>query len=118
MEIKAFDKEKRTNYLLVGKVCTLQDYDEIHNLIRNNVKLTNKIIIIDLARITFISSQGLGSLISLFNSLKNSDIQLVLYNPRGEIKQELEMSGITMVIPTVYSDEELEKMIAMKNKRK
>ena len=78
----------------------------------------NRIIIIDLARITFISSQGLGALISLFNSIKASDIQMILFNPRGEIKQELEMAGVTMVIPTVFSDEELEQMIAMKDKRK
>ncbi len=111
MELKAFDKAKRTFYLLVGKVCTLQDYEEIHNLVRNNLELTNKIIIIDLARITFISSQGLGALVSLFNSFEGTDIRLVLYNPRGEIKQELELAGVTMAIPTVYSEEELEQVI-------
>ncbi len=118
MEIKSFDKNRRTYYVLIGKVCTLHDYEELHSVIHDNVKLTNKIIIIDLSRITFISSQGLGSLISLSNSLRGTDINIYLFNPRGEIKQEIEMAGVNMVIPTAYSEDELEKMIKVKKNRK
>ena len=117
MEVKIFKKKNRTYFLLIGKVCTLNDYTEIQNLIRNNVKLTNKKIVIDLSKITFISSQGLGSLIALFNSLRGTDINFILFNPRGEIRQELEIAGINMVIPTAYTEKELEQIIKMKKKK-
>lgn len=118
MDVRAFKKDNRTVYRLVGKVCTLDDYEVLQSLIRDNVKITSKVIVIDLSRITFISSQGLGSLVALSNSLRGSDINLFLFNPRGEIKSEIELAGINMVIPTAYSEDELDKMVALRKSKK
>jgi anti-anti-sigma factor len=81
----------------------------------NNTKVTGNFLIIDLRRLTFTSSHGLGELISISNSLKKRSKSPVFFNPRDEIRSIVKISGIDTVITIVESEEELVKIIGEKN---
>ena len=108
--MKEFKKDDHAVIMPVGKMCDLTDYEELKDSI-DKVKVEINTIVIDLSRITFITSQGLGLFISLSKMLQDSDKKLILFNPRPDIKKTIEIAGINLVIKTVYSDEELEQAI-------
>lgn len=110
MEIKISEKDTHIRVLPVGKMCDLPDYEEFKNTI-HIIKQDINTIVIDLNRITFITSQGLGLFISISKMLQGSGKNLILFNPRVDIKKTIEIAGINLVIKTVYSEEELEKAI-------
>lgn len=110
MEMKIFKKDDHAGILPVGKMCDLTDYEDLKNSI-DTVKKEVHTIVIDLSRITFITSQGLGLFISLSKMLQDSDKRLILFNPRPDIKKTIEIAGIDLVIKTVYSEEDLEQAI-------
>ena len=53
-------------------------------------------IIIDLFRLSFISSQGLGLFVTTFSELKKKDCELVLNRPKGCVKEMIDLSGFDM----------------------
>jgi len=111
MEIMPFEKiENTTGISLIGKLCTLNDYQQLRNQI-TNLKIEGKHLILDLSRLTFSSSHGLGILIGMSNKLNTTDIELVLYNPREEIRSVLSVSGIDKKIKTVYTEEQLRQAL-------
>lgn len=52
-----------------------------------------KNIAVDLYRLSFISSQGLGLFVTTFSELKKKDCELVLNRPKGCVKEMIELSG-------------------------
>ena len=110
MEMKVFKKEDHAGIMPVGKMCDLTDYEDLKDSI-DKVKEEVNTIVIDLSRITFITSQGLGLFISLSKMLQDSDKRLILFNPRPDIKKTIEVAGINLVIKTVYEEEDLEQAI-------
>jgi anti-anti-sigma factor len=53
-------------------------------------------IIIDLFRLSFISSQGLGLFVTTYSELKKKDCELVLNRPKGCVKEMIDLSGFDM----------------------
>lgn len=64
-----------------------------------------KQIIVDLFRLSFISSQGLGLLVTTFSELKKKDCELILSRPKGCVKEMIDLSGFDMFMKVVESDE-------------
>lgn len=83
--------------------------DEL-NLFRKQIKELYdtgvKQIIIDLFRLSFISSQGLGLLVTTFSELKKKDCELILSRPKGCVKEMIDLSGFDMFMKVVESDED------------
>ena len=111
----SFNKfEKTAGISLIGKLCTLNDYQQLRNHM-TNLKMEGKYLVLDLSRLTFSSSHGLGILIGMFNKLKTTNIELVLYNPRDEINSILSISGIDKKIKTIHHEEQLRQMLEAVN---
>jgi anti-anti-sigma factor len=66
-----------------------------------------KKIVIDLSRMSFISSQGIGAMVVLFKTLSVQDILVVFYKPEGCVKELIEISGLAMVMKIAFTEEEL-----------
>ena len=62
--------------------------------------------LVDLSALDFISSLGMGMLVSCARSLQRSGARMVLLNPRPEIEEALKAVGIDQGIPIVRSVEE------------
>ncbi len=105
MEIQSFDSYTETGISIIGKLCTLNDYQQLRNYF-NNMKIRGNYLIADLSRLTFTSSHGLGEFMAIANTLVRRKKKLVLFNPRNEINSVLTLAGIDQVVK-VYLNEEV-----------
>lgn len=113
MEITVFNKINGISGIsLIGKLCTLNDYQQLRNHF-NNVSIESRCAIIDLTRLTFTSSHGLGIFLGISRRLKTVKKELVLFNPRDEIKAVLTLAGIDKEILVASDSEELQQLINM-----
>jgi anti-anti-sigma factor len=62
--------------------------------------------LVDLSGLEFISSLGMGMLVSCARSLQRFGAKMVLLNPRPEVEETLKAVGIDQGIPIVRSAEE------------
>jgi anti-anti-sigma factor len=62
--------------------------------------------LVDLSALDFISSLGMGMLVSCARSLQRHGARMVLLNPRPEVEETLKAVGIDQGIPIVRSEEE------------
>ena len=60
-------------------------------------------IVVELSRVSFISSAGIGVLMGVRRVLANGGGSIVLAAPHGEVAQVLSMSGVGKVIPVAAS---------------
>jgi anti-sigma B factor antagonist len=63
-------------------------------------------VIIDLSRVTKIDSAGLGQLMSCYSHLVRNQGALKVLNPRPEIKNLLDMTGISTLIESYQNEQE------------
>jgi len=97
---------------LYGQLWQRQDMRELKDGVEK-VKTQNiKYIVLDLDRLSFLDSDGLGVIIKVFNSLKEAGGQLLLFRPQGPVKDLLELSVVDSFIPVVETEKELNEKIA------
>jgi len=66
-----------------------------------------KKIIVDLFRVSFINSQGLGLLATLFTQAKKRECELIISRPKGSVKEMIELSEFNMFMRVIESEDEL-----------
>ncbi len=113
MEITPFEDFSESGITIIGKLCSLNAYQQLRNYF-NNMKIVNNYLIVDLRRCTFTSSHGLGELVAISNSLTRRRKKLILFSPREEIFNVITLSGIDQVITVLHSAEEVEKECSIK----
>jgi anti-anti-sigma factor len=86
------------------KADILQLYEEVDKCMTQNIRL----IILDLERLTFLGSMGLGAIAKVFTNLRDNNCALVLYKPTEGVKESIEISGFTSIMSLVESREELD----------
>ncbi|WP_242917555.1 STAS domain-containing protein [Pontibacter liquoris] len=70
------------------------------------LKSTTKAILIDCNDLTYISSAGLGAVLSTFHDCKHRSVKLFLFGVQPRIKNILCILGLEKVIPIVATEEE------------
>lgn len=79
---------------------------ELEELRREVLEQSDSRVIIDLSRVTRIDSAGLGQLMSCYSHLVKNRGALKVLNPAPEIKNLLDMTGISTLIPTFHDEQE------------
>ncbi|MDQ1474017.1 MAG: anti-sigma factor antagonist [Bryobacterales bacterium] len=93
----------RSNAELTHKANTLEE------LRREVLEQSDSRVIIDLARVTKIDSAGLGQLMSCYSHLVRNQGSLKVVNATPEIKDLMDMTGISTLIPAFSSEQEAMK---------
>ena len=68
----------------------------------NIIAGSQKAVLIDLAKVTFIGSMGLRSLVLPARAIKNRGGKIALLNPNENVAQVLKTSGIDTMLPVYY----------------
>lgn len=71
-------------------------------------------LIVDLARVTFIDSSGLGVILGRYRKIKAKNGKMVLCALNPNVKRILELSGILSFIPVALTEGDARKMIEQK----
>lgn len=92
---------------MIGQFWEPNDFVLFQEHIKELLDKGGKRIVIDLSRVSFISSQGLGLLVTAFNNVKERGGELIMLKPKGCVKEMMEISGFNIFMKIVESDKEL-----------
>lgn len=111
MEIAASKKGNRKTYSFIGKLCTPDDVARLGDQL-GDVADGTKQVLVDLSRLTFTNSHGLGRLVGINRTLHEVGVKLVLLAPRPDIRDAIELSSIHTLIPVVDTQEDADRAFA------
>ena len=97
--------EKSATIQMIGQFWKQDELNHFKKQIKELCDTGVKQITVDLFRLSFISSQGLGLLVTTFSELKKKDCELILSRPKGCVKEMIELSGFDMFMKVVQPDE-------------
>ncbi len=92
---------------LIGKLDSA-GYNQVDLKFTSHCSGTNVRVIVDLSEVDFLASIGIRMLTMNAKSLSSRNGKLVLLNPTTEVKNVLDMTGISPIIP-IYMDFESAK---------
>jgi len=70
--------------------------------------------LVDMSKVTFIASMGIRMLISCAQSLHHAGMKIILIQPQPLVKNALDMTGITALIPIVPDFKQAMALLANK----
>lgn len=109
MEINiSYPKGEYAHMQLVGQLWEHEEFTLFKNNILSLLKKDIKKIVVDLGRLSFISSEGLGLIVTMFNDAKNAGAEIIIYKPKGCVREVLEISGFDSFMKIMYSKEQLQ----------
>lgn len=101
------DMEQQQDTLLVrlGGDLDLGVADKLRKMLDNQLIEKNiKFLVINLSRVTFIDSSGLGVLLGRYKRLVHSGGKVILVGAQPQVKRILELSGLLQIMEE-YQDE-------------
>ena len=106
--IKVIDKTTDAVAVLVleGKLTGLEGRGVIQEKVRESTKGKIDNVVLDLHRVTWIDSTGLGELIASLSSIKKKGGNLVLTNIQSPVQSLLKMTNLDQIFQTYGSVEE------------
>ena len=104
-----FNKSELYNAVVVsfqGKLMGGPDMADFHDFLKETTDSNKKNIIVDLSKVKYVNSSGIGSLISGFTSIKNAGGELVLSGLSPKIKGVLSITKLNSIFKIYDSQEE------------
>ncbi len=68
--------------------------------------------IVDLSRMSFIASLGMGVLVSAYKGLKRKGAKIVLLNPQPDVELALGAARLKEILPIAHSEADAERLLA------
>lgn len=94
-----------------GKLAGLEGKGKIQEKVRELIKKKFKKIILDLSKVNWVDSTGLGELIASLSSIQKQDGNMVLANIQAPVQSLLKMTNLTQIFETYENvDQALNKM--------
>jgi anti-anti-sigma factor len=112
MQIQVDESREPVCISLTGKMWSPKDLAELEIAVIVLKDKQYSTMILDMSGISFISSHGLGFLVKLGDMVQKAGKKMILYQPREEIQELIELSAVNKVIPLVMNDEELAQALA------
>ncbi len=88
---------------LEGDVLGGPDANQLHTRLRELLAANKKHIVIDLSKVEYMNSSGLGMMTSALTTVRNAGGDLRLANPAERIKSLLVITKLVQVFPTFDS---------------
>ncbi len=101
------ESESHGTIQMIGQFWERKDFVLFHEQVQALLEKGVVRIIVDLSRVTFISSQGLGLLVKVFSEVKENKGELLLFKPTGCVGEVIEISGLDLSMKIISSDKEL-----------
>ena len=108
MEITVTENDMFTRLGIMGHFFDQNDFETLKRNVEKQIS-ESKNVVIDISRLTFLSSRGLGTFITLSRLCQEKNLDLVLYCPREEILDTIEVSGINLVVDVTDNEDYIVK---------
>lgn len=93
--------------VLMGQLWQTDDLNAVEETIDNLIKQKIIKVVLDIDRLGFINSAGLGLLARVHTRLQDAGGKVILFNPHSSILEVIEISGFNMFMTIVKSKDEL-----------
>ena len=108
MELNFSIVNETTRIELFGQLWDKSDLQQVEDCLSTCLQKSSKAVVVDLSRLTFISSQGLGMLIREYMRVTQSQRKFIVYSPAQTISEMFEIAGFYQIMKVVHSDTELQ----------
>jgi anti-anti-sigma factor len=112
MEISSYTKTNATFIILIGQLWQKDDIIELEEQFAFCMQGKCKNIVIDLQRLSFINSQGLGVLVRMHANMSETGNRLVLFSNPSSVLEVIEISGLESFMTIAKSELELNDILA------
>lgn len=109
MELVAHKEDGILTVSVIGQFWEREDVRQVECLLAQQADGSVRAIVINLERLTFVGSIGLGAMMNLYSTYRDSGCGFYLYRPVGSVQESIELAGFPTILSVVYSKEELEK---------
>ncbi len=108
MELKASQTESYGLVELIGQFWEHKDFQVFEEAIAGFVAAGLKTAVLDMSRLSFISSQGLGRLVRAYSHMNRAGGGVVLLCPVGSVRETIEIAGFAEFLKICTSSDELD----------
>jgi anti-sigma B factor antagonist len=106
MNIKVREEEQVVIFDISGRIMGGPDSETFHNLVKEQIAHGKKQILINLGKVNWINSTGLGILIAGYTSVKDADGQFKLVNISDRIESILMVTKLSGIFESFDSEAE------------
>lgn len=106
MKVKTREAGKVVVFEISGQVMGGPDADTFHDLVKNHISQGKKQILVNLGKVSWINSTGLGILIAGYTSVQDAGGQFKLANISGRIESILMVTKLAGIFESYESEEE------------
>ena len=111
MQISCNTSYDSVHISLIGQLWQQEDVSELERVCSRFVDENKTVIVLNVDRLSFISSLGLGILVKLHAQLQHAGGKLILFNPRSSVLEVVELSGFDMFMAIAHNETELLQML-------
>jgi anti-anti-sigma factor len=112
MELKISSDDHIGTVQMIGQFWEQKDLIVFQEKIDDMILKGHKWIVVDMSRLSYISSQGLGLVVKMFSKMRDIEGQLILLSPLGNVKDVIELAGFRSFMKIFESDKEMQKFLA------
>ena len=105
MQLNVIRADDSITHLAVHGRLDIQGVSQIERQFVFNTTSRRKATLVDVSRVTFIASLGMGMLVGVAKALHRHGVKLVLCGPPELVRASLEAAGIHHVIPIADEEE-------------
>ncbi|NLD98825.1 MAG: STAS domain-containing protein [Fibrobacter sp.] len=113
MEISSYTKNNTAYITLIGQLWQKEDINALEEEVTRSLEQEKMQIVIDLQRLSFINSLGLGALVRMHSTIHDTGNRLVLFCIPSNVLEVLEISGFEAFMTIARSEQELDSILAL-----
>jgi anti-sigma B factor antagonist len=111
MELSSSTSANTGFITLIGQLWQKEDLRSVEEAVEKILVSGILQIVLNVDRLSFISSQGLGLIARVFARLQEKNGIMLLFNPHSSVLEVIEISGFDLFMKIVKTEEELNKLL-------
>jgi anti-anti-sigma factor len=106
MELKISSEQTVGTVQMIGQFWEQKDLTVFQESIDSMIQKGYKWIVVDMSRLSYISSQGLGLVVKMFSKTRDTEGQLLLLSPLGNVKDVIDLAGFRSFMKIFETEKE------------
>ena len=108
MDLITSEERGATFFTCIGQLWEREDVRKIQEKFSQLMAAHCNCLVLDLQRLTFIGSIGLGAVMRMYSDAKKNRCTFLVYRPLGNVKEALELAEFPSIMPVLHTEEELD----------
>ncbi|MBN1603213.1 MAG: STAS domain-containing protein [Chitinispirillaceae bacterium] len=111
MEIVTSVSGDVSTFNLIGQLWRKEDLSSLEVAVEKFIVEKKSILVLDISRLSFINSQGLGLLVRCHVRTRDCGAKMILFGPNEAVSEVIELSGFAMFMTIAATEDELDKTL-------